>query len=618
MTAIRILPEILANKIAAGEVVERPASVVKELVENALDAGSTRILIDIQKGGGTLIQVADNGAGMAPDDAMLALERFATSKIRSDDDLFAIQTLGFRGEALPSIAAVSKMTLTTRSRETDSGVEIDIHGGRILKVNDVGAPQGTMIRVAQLFYNTPARRKFLKSMSTEMSHIADTVTGMALGHHQVHFKLAHNGKSVKQWPRVTKPAQRIADVLGQETPDQLIEFDREDAGLRLCGCLGPARLTRSTSRGIYLFVNGRRVRDRVIQHALFDGYHGRLMKGLFPVAVIFITLPFDQVDVNVHPTKHEIRFVDSRRVHNAVRDTVASALQQNDRSLWRVRENREENTSFQVAQQMPPYSPPARHEDAVQSRPALFHQDFQPARDMAAQWPAAGQSKRDDTAPPAPVEIPRAPYADTDAKKQQTIWGNGGFADLTVIGQFRGTYIICQDGDDLILIDQHAAHERIVYERLSGNDGGIESQRLLMPETVELGFGETEALNRLIPRLNEMGLEIEPFGGNTFVVKAVPTLLDDRDIASVVRALAEKSAETGLGGDLSKVLDDCRMLMACHNAVRANQRLAPEQISTMLNQLDQCQNPSHCPHGRPTWVRWSRRDLEKAFKRIVT
>lgn len=618
MTTIRILPEILANKIAAGEVVERPASVVKELVENALDAGSTRILIDIQKGGRTLIQVADNGAGMTPDDAMLALERFATSKIRSDEDLFAIETLGFRGEALPSVAAVSKMTLITRSRETDSGVEINIHGGKILKVNDVGAPQGTMIRVAQLFYNTPARRKFLKSMATEMSHIADTVAGMALGHHQVHFKLTHNGKSVKQWPRVTEPAQRIADVLGQGTPDQLIAFNHEDGGLRLSGCLGPARLTRSTSRGIYLFVNGRRVRDRVIQHALFEGYHGRLMKGQFPVAVIFITLPFDQVDVNVHPTKHEIRFVDSRRVHSAVRDVVAAALRQNDRSLWRVRENREENTSFHIGQEMPPYSPPARHEDTVQSRPAPFHRDFQPGKDMPAKWPATRQSGWDNTVPPAPVEIPQDQYADPDTKKQQPIWENGGFAGLTVIGQFRGTYIICQDGDDLILIDQHAAHERIVYERLSNNGGNIESQRLLMPETVELGFGEAEALTRLIPQFNEMGLEIEPFGGTTFVVKAIPTLLDDRDIASVVRALAEKSAETGLGGDLSKVLNDCRILMACHNAVRANQHLTSEQISGMLNQLDQCQNPSHCPHGRPTWIRWSRRDLEKAFKRIVT
>jgi DNA mismatch repair protein MutL len=301
-----------------------------------------------------------------------------------------------------------------------------------------------------------------------------------------------------------------------------------------------------------------------------------------------------------------------------VRDTVASALRQNESSLWRVRENREENTSFQVAQQMPSYRPPVRHENTVQSRPATFHRDFHPAKDMPAEWPAAGQNGQEDTAPPALVEIPRAHYADTGAKKQQTIWGNGGFAGLTVIGQFHGTYIICQDGDDLILIDQHAAHERIVYERLSNNEGGIESQRLLMPETVELGFGEAEALTRLIPQLNEMGLEIEPFGGTTFVIKAIPTLLDDHDIASVVGALAEKSAETGLDGDLSKVLEDCRMLMACHNAVRANQHLAPKQISSMLNELDQCRNPSHCPHGRPTWIRWSRRDLEKAFKRIPT
>jgi DNA mismatch repair protein MutL len=627
MTTIRILPEILANKIAAGEVVERPASVVKELVENALDAGSTRILIDIRKGGSTLIQVSDNGTGMTPDDAMLALERFATSKIRNDEDLFAIETLGFRGEALPSIAAVSKMTIVTRGMEADSGVEVTVHGGKILNVNDAGAPRGTMIRVAQLFYNTPARRKFLKSMATEMSHIADIVAGTALGRHQVHFKLTHNGKPVKQWPGVGQPVQRIADVLGQGAPDQLIELEHEVGGLRLSGCLGPARLTRSTSRGIYLFVNGRRVRDRVIQHALFEGYHGRLVKGQFPVAVIFITLPFDQVDVNVHPTKHEVRFADSGQVHNGVRDAVAAALRQNENSLWRTRQTVTSGEVFETAQPTPVYRPTPGRRDTLPSRPAASRQNVSRAETVMSAEPFLPREEQRNSHPePNPVDAPgRAPMQGNDtgmdspaAKTQQSLWENGAFADLTVIGQFHGTYIICQDGDDLILIDQHAAHERIVFERLSDSNDGIESQRLLMPETLELGFGEAEALSRLIPQLNEMGLEIEPFGGTTFAIKAVPTLLDHHDIASVVRSLAEQSAESGLSKDISRVLEDCRMLMACHHAVRANQHLAPGQITAMLEQLDQCKMPSNCPHGRPTWIRWSRRDLEKAFKRIVS
>ena len=618
MTRIRILPDILANQIAAGEVVERPSSVVKELVENALDAGSSRILVDIEKGGRRLIRVGDNGSGMEHDDALLALERFATSKLADSGDLFAIRTLGFRGEALPSIAAVSKLTLVTRSPEADSGVAVRIHGGKILEVTDTGAPAGTLVTVEGLFYNTPARRKFLKTVNTEMGHIGDTVAGMALGHPGVHFRLTHNGKTIRQWTRTNDPARRVADVLGRLSGGELIALPEEAGEVRLTGHLGPPRLARSTSRGIYLYVNGRRVRDRVVQHALFEGYRGRLMKGQFPLAVLFLGLPFDQVDVNVHPTKHEIRFADQRRVHNLVRDQVARALDRAERRRWAVARDHWQGSGGEispvVAQPVARYriDTPTPPGDGDASRQPFVYETHQP-QSPAADPPDAPQL------PEQPTRLSPAP--DTGerpaAARQETLWDQGGFAELTVIGQFHGTYIICQGPDGLILIDQHAAHERIVYEELGRRTGAAASQRLLVPETIEMGFAEAPLLERLLPELDRLGLEIEPFGGTTFVVKSVPVLLDDRDLPGLVLELVETAAGIGIDTGLEQVLDQCRMVMACHNAIRANQRLTDQQIEHMLHQLDQCRDPSHCPHGRPTWIHWSVKDLEKAFKRIV-
>jgi DNA mismatch repair protein MutL len=620
MPQIRILPEIVANKIAAGEVVERPASVVKELVENALDAQSTRIAINIDRGGRALIEVADNGSGMGHDDALLALERFATSKIHDDHDLFSIGTLGFRGEALPSIAAVSKMTLVTRDARSESGVAVRIHGGKILDVTETGAPVGTVIGVAQLFYNTPARRKFLKTTPTEMGHIADVTAAMALGRSRVHFKLVHNGKTVKNWPAVSDPAQRVAAVFGQLESESLIPVSAASGEVTLSGHLGSSRLARSTGRGIYLYVNGRRVHDRMIQHALFDGYGGRLMKGRFPLAVLFLELPFDQVDVNVHPTKHEIRFADQRRVHNFVRDHVARSIAEAERRLWAVSTPaaRAVEEDAAVAEAPIPYriSPnkgaARRSED---KEPFVYHREESPGGDtpVSAGAPLPGPD-RIDTQPPETISLPVMAEADG----QQPLWRASGFGDLGVIGQFHGTYILCQGPNGLIVIDQHAAHERIVYEQLKSRQGRVESQRLLMPDTVELGFVEAQALEALIESLDRLGLELEPFGGNTFVVKSVPVMLDDRNVAGIVTELAEKAADIGLACGLEKVLDACRMVMACHHAIRANQRLTEDQIRHMLTQLDRCEDPSHCPHGRPTWIQWTVKDLEKAFKRIVS
>ena len=612
MSTIRILPEILSNKIAAGEVVERPASVVKELVENAIDAQSTRIIVEVAQGGRKLIRVADNGCGMNRDDALLCLERYATSKIAADPDLFAIRTLGFRGEALPSIASVSRFTLVTREAGADVGTRIEVAGGQIKTVTDVGAPAGTMISAATLFYNTPARRKFLKSVDTEMGHIADTIASMALCRPGVQFRLSHNDRIVKSWAPAADPKDRVADVLGSNIHQQIYPVERETPAVVVGGWVAAPRLNRSTARGIYLFVNGRWVRDRVIQHALFAGYTGRLMKNQYPVAVLFLTVPYDQVDVNVHPTKHEIRFANQRLVHDTVREAVASALRQSDPTRW-----------TRPPEPSAPSGPAAvREQPSGYPLPPTPRTTEQPQTESRS--PVAADASTDPVPQAAPTAVtPETAPADANAPtapaQQETLWHQRFFADLTLIGQFQGTYIICESDDGLILLDQHAAHERIVFERLKRQAArhAAASQRLLLPETIDLGFREAQILEKLAPQLEPYGLEIEPFGGNTFVIKAIPTLLDSSDIPALVTELVEKTADIGVTAEMDTILDGCLMVMACHHAIRAHQRLDEAQIKAMFEQLDRCDNPSHCPHGRPIWIRWRLRELEKQFQRIV-
>jgi len=598
MSKIKILPEILSNKIAAGEVVERPASIVKELVENALDAGSSRIMVEVRKGGRSLIRVSDNGVGMSSDDAMLSLERYATSKIYTDGDLFAINTLGFRGEALPSIAAVSKFCLVTRDDTSSSGTEIIVHGGTIQKVSEIGAPQGTMVTAEHLFFNMPARRKFLKTVTTEMGHIVDAITKIALGWPDVQFKLTHNEKLVKNWPATGDSVDRIADVLGIDIKDDLCNIKLSADNLTITGWISSARNTRKTSRGIHLYVNGRVVRDRIIQHALFEGYSGRLVKGQFPLAVIFIHVPYDQVDVNVHPAKHEVRFAQQKNVHDAVRRAVAEALQHADQSGWNAPGTQ---PNLPTAEQSGIFEPMADFKIFERQRKDPLFREI----GTSASFRPAFSLKKDLSLAQAGAQTP--------------LWEKKRFGDLRVIGQFRDMYILCESGDGLILIDQHAAHERVLFEQLKNRfqDSGKTSQKLLIPETIDLGYREAKILERLIPNLIDLGLEIAPFGGDTFVVKAVPLLLKNKEIKPLVVEIVEKIAQIGFSSGMETILDQCLELMACHGAIRANQRLSDKEIEKLLYQLDTCDQPSNCPHGRPTWIRWSVKDLEKLFKRIV-
>ena len=598
MSQIKILPEILSNKIAAGEVVERPSSVVKELVENALDANSTRIIIEVEKGGRSLIRVSDNGSGMNRDDALLAPERYATSKIYKDKDLFAINTLGFRGEALPSIAAVSKFCLVTRDRTSQAGTEVVVEGGTIKKVSQVGAPLGTMVTVKRLFFNMPARRKFLKTVNTEMGHIADAILSMALGRPDVQFRLIHNGKIVKNWSATSDPAGRVADVLGKSIKNDLNRIEFTSDFLTVTGWISSPRITRSTSRGIYVYVNDRFVRNRVVQHALFKGYGSRLMKGQFPVAVLFIKVPFDRVDVNVHPTKHEVRFEEQNKVHDAVTGVVADTLRLIDQPQWATEKLSKSRSSIE----QPGISEPLTDFNISAKAGSPLHSYQHPV--PSTQHPVSPR-KRD--------------FHFTPTSIQTELWARKKFSDLSIIGQFHDTYILCESADGLVLIDQHAAHERILFEQLKNRSSTLSkaSQKLLIPETIDLGYREAEILEKLIPDLNELGLEIEPFGGNTFVVKSVPALLENKEVRPLVIEIVEKMAQTGFTTGMEKAIDQCLILMACHGAIRANRRLSDKEIKGLLDQLDRCEHPSNCPHGRPTWISWSIKDLEKSFGRIV-
>ncbi len=590
MPRIRILPDILSNKIAAGEVVERPASVVKELVENAIDAGGRRIVVEVEAGGRRLIRVADDGIGMDRDDALLALERFATSKIATDEDLFAIRSLGFRGEALPSIAAVSRLTLVSRTAEQAAATAIRVEGGRILKVGEAGAPPGTLVTVQDLFFNTPARRKFLKTVNTEMGHIGDGLASLALGHPEIDFKLIHNGKTTRRWPAVTDSIDRVADVLGRSLQQDLHALALENEVARVHGWAASPRVNRSTSRGVHLFVNGRAVKDRTLLHAVMQGYRQRLMKGQFPVAVCSLALPADQVDVNVHPTKHEVRFVRSREIHGLVAGAVAAALDQAERRQRPGGDHRR------------PVAAPG--ETAIAENRARFEP-------LPSAMPPSRPGR------PMGSELAAAQTADRAGGDQAGLWHQGRFARLNVIGQFRRTYILCEAEEGLVLIDQHAAHERIFYEQLHRRKGtaNAATQALLIPETIDLSHREATLLQELRGALVPLGFEIEPFGGTTFAIKTVPAMLANGEVGPVIREILEKALTAGGQAAPETILDESVKVMACHGAIRARQALDLRQIRRLLQQMDECENPSHCPHGRPTWIQWTTKDLEKAFGR---
>ena len=545
---------------------------------------------------------------MSRDDALLAIERYATSKIATDQDLFAIHSLGFRGEALPSIASVSRFTLETRDEGSEIGTRIQVDGGKVTGVSDAGLPVGTQISVRELFYNLPARRKFLKTPGTEMGHVVDTLSSIALAWPRTQFQLTHNGKPVKNWVTTGTAPDRIADVVGRGVKEDLLPLSCSQNGIDLAGWISSGRTVRSTTRGIYLYVNNRFVRDNLIRHALMAGFSGRIITGRFPVAVLFLKVPPDMVDVNVHPTKHAVRFSDPKTVHRIIESAVSGTLQRLDRPSRRW--DHPEPPAVATAESAAVYS--ARPEAPETAPP-----DDSPPTTATQSTPAI-TSTPPEQAPPMPA--PETGSTPIITKQQPHFEERGGFADLAVIGQLHDTYIVCESvREAMILIDQHAAHERILFEQLKqkSSNRSLEIQQLLLPETVDLGFNEARILIELIPDLKAFGLDVEPFGGDTFAIKAVPSPLSERQIAPLILEIVEKKADTGFSPELQTPLDRIRQLMACHGAIRAGQRLSPSQIKELLVQLDACGNPATCPHGRPTWIRWRISAIEKAFHRIV-
>ena len=600
MARIHRLPLHLANQIAAGEVVERPASVVKELVENALDAGATRIAVHVELGGKKLIRVEDDGEGMEPTDAALAVERHATSKIATPEDLGAISTLGFRGEALPSIASVSRFTLRTRPRHLEAGTEIRIEGGSVISLREVGVPPGTCIEVSDLFYNLPARRKFLKSDTAEAAQVSRLLGQMALGYPATGFLLRSGGRTLLECPPAAGLADRFFQLFG-DRPD-LVRLHKQAAGLRIDGYVaalgdqGPVRGAQN------VFVNRRIVKDRTIAHAIIDAYSVATIKERSPEVHLFIEIPPDRVDVNVHPTKAEVRFLEGSLVHEVLRRALGDALG----SQGRVPELQLTREIAAPEEPRPMVIPGVLAGAAVGNRWASFPESALP------------------TAPPANPTNPSNPTNLTNPSNLTTPSNLTNPANpsnvrpMIPLGQFRDTFILAIDDEGIAIVDQHVAHERVLFEQAMERltTGRMESQRLLAPLLVELSPSQRQALAGHAEALDRFGLEIEDFGGGSVCLTALPALLDPAACEAAVRALAEDLDGLDRGSRVDEALRRIAATMACHAAVKANYPLTLEKMRYILDELRRTAYSSVCPHGRPVVLRITRREIEKNFQRI--
>jgi DNA mismatch repair protein MutL len=591
---IRRLPDDLIDQIAAGEVVERPASVAKELVENAVDAGARRIRIEVRDGGRALVAVTDDGCGMGRADARLAVERHATSKLGSASDLGRIASFGFRGEALPAIASVSRFRMRTRSGAEDEGTEITIAHGRDLAVRAAGGPAGTRIEVADLFESLPARRKFLKAASTEWTHVADWLARAALALPAVHFDVSREDKPAWSWPATGDRLARIAAVLSEREAEALVPAELEREGLRLRAFVSRPDAHRRTADGLYLYVNGRPVRDRLLRHALLEAYRDWLPRGRYPTAILELDLPAEAVDVNVHPAKWEVRFAEPGAIHRLVSAVVRRAI-----------EARGWLGAAPAAPELPTQESDMRRWDGGGAPHAFAARGAAPSDWLLAQ-------------PGAPR--PGAPESSAPAIR---------FADLRPLGQLLASYLLLEDKSGLLLVDQHAAHERVLYEhmRRSWLEGGVERQALLVPATIELDAAAAAALEASAPLLERLGFEIEPFGAGAVLVRAVPALLSERDPAALLRGLAEELASgtlaTGAASGAGEVAS-IRLLeaadrlfasLACHAARRAGDVLPPGEQRALLDALDAIPWAPTCPHGRPVAIPLSLAEIERRFGR---
>ncbi|MFA5683541.1 MAG: DNA mismatch repair endonuclease MutL [Lysobacteraceae bacterium] len=604
--SIRALPDTLINQIAAGEVVERPASVVKELVENALDAGATRVDVDLEEGGIRLIRIRDDGAGIAADELPLALTRHATSKIASLEDLEGVLTLGFRGEALPSIAAVSRFSLTSRPALAAHAARIEVEDGRVGAVHPAQHPPGSTVEVRDLFHNVPARRRFLRAERTEFGHADELLRGLALAHMQRGLRLSHNGKAVRAYKPATDEAarlRRLGEALGEGFSTQCLAIDNEAAGLRLHGWIGLPTASRSQADQQYFFVNGRAVRDRVVAHAVRQAYADVLFHGRHPAFVLYLEIDPRRVDVNVHPAKHEVRFRDGRLVHDFIFRSLHEALAQTRAGSATAGVASEASSTPAGAAQFPA-SAPARTLSsgwsAPQSSLAL------PVREQVAAYAAlygrsmtTAASAADDGGAPAPSTEGEPPPL--------------GYA----LAQLHGVYILSQSVDGLVLVDMHAAHERIGYERLkTAQQGeGIRSLALLVPISMAVSEREADFVEAHPQPLAELGLDLRRVGPAQLSLRGIPALLEGVDARQLALDVLADLMEHGSTRRVEEQRNELLATMACHASVRANRRLTVPEMNALLRDMERTERSGQCNHGRPTWTRLSMQELDRLFLR---
>jgi DNA mismatch repair protein MutL len=650
MGRIHVLSEAVANKIAAGEVVERPASVVKELLENSIDAGSTRIKIQIEAGGKKLVQVTDDGCGMVRDDAMLAFERHATSKMKNAEDLLSIATLGFRGEALPSIASVSRLRLETRTSEETSGSVIEINGGKIFKIEEAGLPAGTSITIRDLFFNTPARKKFLKAESTELSHIASLVTHYALAHPEKHFELHSATNAMLVAPPVAGYSERVYQIFGKEVLDQMIpltaiqplehvglpqpppwrrpqanidEAAIDPGELRIHGFVSKPEIQKLNRNSIYIFVNGRLIHDRLVHHAITEAYRNILPPTVYPVVLLFLELPAEEVDVNVHPSKTEVRFRQTTVMHDFVRDSVRAALMKARPVPQFTTEIAARPTasasltpgahSADPAPQQSEYAPILSHDFTLKA-------PFTPAANERFHF-SGGISVEGNAA----VSLAREPLVTGDGCTAPLMDEPESANDLTPslaalkpLGQIRESFILAVSDDGLWIVDQHVAHERVLFERILNqrNSQKVESQHLLMPLLLELNPAQQALFIEISEELARNGFETEPFGARSIAIKAAPAGVDASQVEKMLHELLDQIAREDQAINIEKVRTRIAASIACHAAIKVNMPLEQNKMEWLLAELAKTDCPMTCPHGRPVVLRYSMKDIQRAFKRI--
>ncbi len=578
---IQVLPESVSQVIAAGEVIERPASVVKELMENAIDAGSKEITVELKAGGLQVIRVADDGEGMDQENAPLAFQRYATSKINKAEDLYAIHTLGFRGEALPSISQVSKMTLQTRTHDSLTGTKVVCEGGEIKNVSEAGFPVGTEVEVEHLFYNFPVKRKFLKSIRSELRHALNHFLRLSLSHPTISFRFIHDGRSLHEHLKTESPLARIEAIFGKEVYDHLQPIGFEQGEIRLSGFVSLPSFSKRNAEGIYFYVNQRFIKDRMVYRAVLDAYRHVLPSNQFPVVILFITLPPSFVDVNVHPTKSEVKFKDPDRIYQAVLGSIRMMLEKDPSRLEKMTPER------------------AKKEWAFQGR---------------AQASFIGQE----------ILSPPSSFIREKEEGILTVRDAGGFSwevekksPYAVLGQIRGTYILCEGEKSLVFIDQHAAHERILFEKFKEKyeNGSMVSEKLLLPILVELSVEESCTLDSTREALKEIGFEIEPIGEKLFAIRSVPSFIDQKDPKEMLRGILDELSFLEKQGKGKETIHTLLVTLACHSAVRGNFTLKREEMDKLLEDLIPFHPSTTCPHGRPIFFSLPLDELKRQFKR---